>query len=71
MPALLFSFCIFALIYPVYDISYGQFSCDVFIIYIFLLVSVGQRVVLNSISRFYFVERAPEVFLQHMRMRHG
>ena len=60
----------FALIYPVYDISYSQFFCNVFIIYIFLLVSVGQRVVLNSISRF-FVERVPEVFLQHMRMRHG
>ena len=71
LPALLFSFCIFALIYPVYDISYSQFFCDVFIIYIFLLVSVGQRVVLNSISRFFFVERVPEVFLQHIRMRHG
>ena len=43
----------FALIYPVYDISYSQFFCDVFIIYIFLLVSVGQRVVLNSVSRFF------------------
>ena len=39
----------FALIYPVYEISYSQFFCDVFIIYSFLLVSVGQRVVLNSI----------------------
>ena len=53
LPALLFSFCIFALIYPVYDISYSQIFCDMFIIYIFLLVSVGQRVVLNSISRFF------------------
>ena len=33
--------------YPVYDISYSYFFCDVFIIYIFLLVSVCQRVVLK------------------------
>ena len=33
--------------YPVYDISYSNFFCNVFIIYIFLLVSVCQRVVLN------------------------
>ena len=38
------------------------------IIYIFLLISVGQRVVLNSVD--IYVKRAPEVFLQHMRMRH-
>ena len=31
------------------------------------MISVGRRVVLNSIS-WLFVERAPEVFLQHMRM---
>ena len=36
--------------YPVYDISYSHFFCDVCIIYIFLLVSVCQRVVLNAIS---------------------
>ena len=28
--------------YPVYDISYSNFFCDVLIIYIFLLVSVCQ-----------------------------
>ena len=39
--------------YPVYDISYSHFFCDVFIIYIFLLVSVCQRVVLNAISQFF------------------
>ena len=39
--------------YPVYDISYSNFFCDVFIIYIFLLVSVCQRVVLNAISHFF------------------
>ena len=39
--------------YPVYDISYSYFFCDVFIIYIFLLVSVCQRVVLNAISHFF------------------
>ena len=39
--------------YPVYDISYSHFFCDVFIIYIFLLVSVCQRVVLNAISHFF------------------
>ena len=39
--------------YPVYDISYSYFFCDVLIIYIFLLVSVCQRVVLNAISHFF------------------
>ena len=39
--------------YPVYDISYSNFFCNVFIIYIFLLVSVCQRVVLNAISHFF------------------
>ena len=39
--------------YPVYDISYSYFFCDVLIIYIFLLVSVCQRVVLNAISQFF------------------
>ena len=46
----------FCIDYPVYDISYSQFFCDVFIIYIFLLVSVGQWVVLNAISHFFFKE---------------
>ena len=40
--------------YPVYDISYSYFFCDVFIIYIFLLVSVCHRVVLNAINHFFF-----------------
>ena len=62
LPALLFSFCIFALIYPVYDISYSQFFCGVFIIYIFLLVSVGQRVVLNSISWIFCWKSTGSVF---------
>ena len=39
--------------YPVYDISYSNFFCNVFIIYIFLVVSVCQRVVLNAISHFF------------------
>ena len=62
LPALLFSFCIFTLIYPVYDISYSQFFCGVFIIYIFLLVSVGQRVVLNSITWFFCWKSTGSVF---------
>ena len=52
----------FALIYPVYYISYSQFFCDVFIIYIFLLVSVGQRGVLNSISRFFLLKEYRKCF---------
>ena len=54
--------------YPVYDISYSYFFCDVFIIYIFLLVSVCQRVVLNAISQFFFKQHR-KCFLQRMRMR--
>ena len=50
LPALLFSFCIFALIDPVYDIFVQPVFLRCVIIYIFLLISVGRRVVLNSIS---------------------
>ena len=57
-----FIFCIFALIDQVYDITYSQFFLRCVIIHIFLLISVGRRVVLNSISWFFMLNEHQKCF---------